>query len=73
MRTLIAAALILAGLAAGTAPPANACEPYDGSCGFINPDPDGVNGNPGWVYGQWYAPGWYWGHYWGGGPWRGYW
>ncbi|CAM3082781.1 hypothetical protein BST27_09965 [Mycobacterium intermedium] len=73
----ISATLAVGGIEAST--PAKACLPYDGSCGWVNPDPHGVGGMPGWwggaswTWGGYYGPGWYYGHYWRGGPWYGYW
>jgi hypothetical protein len=68
LKVVLAAALV--GTAIGLAAPASACEPYDGSCGYINPDP---HGGSGWVWGGWYPAGWYGGNYWCGGYWRGQW
>lgn len=70
MRTLwVVAATALIGASIGVAAPANACVPWDGSCGYINPDPH----SNGWAYGGWYEPGWYGGNYWCGGYWYGQW
>lgn len=68
---ITAAALIGAAIAIGAAAPADACEPWEPSCQIANPNPHGVPGAPGWIYGNWYGPGWYNGQYWPGGTWYG--
>lgn len=67
----LCAAVVIGNAPAIFAEEAHACVPWDGSCGYYDPDPH--TGGPGWVYGNWYEPGWYYNHYWNGGRWFGHW